>query len=158
MVPGSATPTQGPTPTGTATPAKPVVAPSPKPTVAKPTVVLPPAAQPVAAPAKPIDVKLQTRLRELKQVTKKGLLTAEQRAEVARYLQDPAVKKMWDTLTVPSVPSAPAARPTQGPTATPTQKADPAARLKELQGFMKSRPLTPAEKAEAAALLKVKTK
>ena len=139
-VPGSATPTQGPAVPGSATPTQ-----GPTPTR-------------TATPAKPIDVKLQTRLRELKQVTKKGLLTAEQRAEVARYLQDPAAKKMWDTLTVP-----PAARPTQGPTpakptAIPTQKADPAARLKELQGFMKSRPLTPAEKAEAAALLKVKTK
>jgi hypothetical protein len=152
------TPTQGSgTPAGTPTPAKTAVAPSPKPTVAKPAVVLPAAEQKPATPAKPLDAKLQNRLRELKQVTKKGLLTPEQRAEVSRYLADPAVKRLWDTL---SVPSAPAARPTQGPTPAAQGTAKPAApaqdiraRLLELQAKMKAKTATPAEIKEAKDLI-----
>jgi hypothetical protein len=154
---GSGTPTVIPT-QGSGTPAGSTPS-SAKPVVPaqKPAIVLTPAEQKPAAPAKPIDAKLQTRLRELKQVTKKELLTPEQRVEVSDYLKDPAVKKLWDTL---SVPSAPAARPTQGPTPAAQGTAKPAspaqdirARLLELQAKMKAKTATPAEIKEAKDLI-----
>lgn len=123
---GAASSSEPPTPTPVGTPtAQPgVIAPRPKVTPAVPATpvkpVVPTAPAPVpapqakATPPTPIDGKLEARLRELKQVTKRGNLSSEQRAEVAEYLKDPNVKHIWDTMSVPS------ARPaTPAPTAAP---------------------------------------
>jgi hypothetical protein len=108
--PGVLAPRPKVTPAVPATPVKPVVPTAPAPV---------PAPQAKAIPPTPIDGKLEARLRELKQVTKRGNLSSEQRAEVAEYLKDPNVKRIWDTMSVPSArPVTPATPTTPAPTAT----------------------------------------
>ena len=141
---GEETPTATPTATAqpgvlaprpkTTTPAKPPnvprnVTPSATPTGAKRFGVREMPASFTGKPATPaapsVSPQIESRLRELKQVTKRGNLSSEQRAEVAEYLKDPNVKRIWDTMSVPSArpatPAPTAAPATAKPSMTPEQ-------------------------------------
>jgi hypothetical protein len=91
-----------------------------------------PTPQAKAIPPTPIDGKLAARLRELKEVTKRGNLSSEQRAEVAEYLKDPNVKRIWDTMSIPSArPAAPApAKPSMTPEQAQAEIAKLAAKVR----------------------------
>jgi hypothetical protein len=119
----SRTPTPVRTPAVPVTPVKPVAPTAPTPA---------PTPQAKAIPPTPIDGKLAARLRELKEVTKRGNLSSEQRAEVAEYLKDPNVKRIWDTMSIPSArPAAPApAKPSMTPEQAQAEIAKLAAKVR----------------------------